>query len=82
MRLVVDQDRAGAAFAAIAAGLGPGEADLFAQIIEQQNVVGDRIGAVTAVEPAFKQPGQTFSSLGGGAVFARFLSFLFVLRQH
>ena len=44
--------RAGAAFAAVAAGLGAGEADLFAQVIEQQNIVGDRIGAVAPVQPA------------------------------
>src|SRR6185312_10422015 len=51
-RFVVDQDRAGAAFAAVAAGLGAGEADLFAQVIEQQNIVGDRVGAVAPVQPA------------------------------
>ncbi len=62
-RLVVDQHRAGAAFAAVAAGLGAGQADLLAQVVEQQDIVGDRIGAVAPVEPAFKQPGQTFLPL-------------------
>ena len=59
-RFVVDQHGAGAAFAAVAAGLGAGEADFFAQEIEQQDVVGDRVGAVTPVERELKKPGQMF----------------------
>ena len=51
-RLAVDQHRAGAAFAAVAAGLGAGEADFLAQVIEQQNIVGDRVGTVAPVQPA------------------------------
>ena len=49
---VVDQHRAGTALAAVAAGLGAGKADLLPQVIEQQNIVGDRIGAIAAVQPA------------------------------
>ena len=62
-RLVVDQHRAGAAFAAVAAGLGAGKPDLLAQVIEQQDIVGDRVGAVTPIERALKQPGQAFLPL-------------------
>ena len=80
-RLVVDQHRAGAAFAAVAAGLGAGEPDLFAQVIEQQNVVGDRVGAVTAIEPAFKQTGQAFRSLER-ALTARFVIIVVVTRAN
>src|SRR6185437_12734573 len=57
---VVDQNRASAALAAVAAGFSAGEADLFAQKIEQQNIVGDRVGAVAPVERELKQPGQSF----------------------
>ena len=60
---VVDQHRAGAAFAAVAAGLGAGQAHFLAQIIEQQHIVGDRVGAVAAVERELKQPGQEFLPL-------------------
>ena len=59
-RLVVDQHGAGAAFAAIAAGLCAGEPNLFTQVVEQQNIIADRIGAVTAIEPALQQTGQAF----------------------
>jgi len=59
-RPVVDQHGTGAAFAAVAAGLGAGEADLFAQEIEQQNVVRNRVGAVTPIERELKNPGQKF----------------------
>ncbi len=43
--VVVDQHRAGAAFAAVAAGLGAGEADDLAQIVEQQQIVRHRVDA-------------------------------------
>ncbi len=59
-RLVVDQHRAGAAFAAVAAGLGAGQAQLLAQEIEQQHVVRHRLAAVAAVERERKQPAQAF----------------------
>jgi len=42
-RHVVDEHRAGAAFAAVASGFGSGQPDHFPQIIEQQQVVRDRI---------------------------------------
>ena len=42
-RRAVDQHRAGAAFAAVAAHLGAGQPDLFAQVIDQQRVVGHRV---------------------------------------
>ncbi len=48
--LVIDQHRTGAAFAAVTAGLGSGEADHLAQVIEQQDVVGDRVLAFPSVQ--------------------------------
>ena len=54
-RLVVDQHRTGAAFAAIAAGLCAGETDYFPQIVQQQQVVGRRIGARPAVKGEFEE---------------------------
>ncbi len=48
--LVVDQHRAGAALAAVAPGLGAGQADGLAQVVEQQPVVGDRVGAPAPVQ--------------------------------
>src|SRR5690242_12293408 len=62
-RAVLDQHRASPAFAAVASGFGAGEPYFFAQVIEQQNIVGNRIGAIAAVESAFKQPGQPFLPL-------------------
>ena len=59
-RSVIDQHGTGAAFAAIATCLGAGQADFLTQKIEQQNVIGDRISAVTPIERELKQPGQTF----------------------
>ena len=40
----------GAAFATVATGFSAGQADHFPQIIQEQNVVGDGIGADAAVE--------------------------------
>src|SRR5262245_52088923 len=62
-RLVVNQHRAGAALAAVAPGFSAGQSDLLAQVIEQQNIIGDRIGAVAAIESAFKQTGHAFRPL-------------------
>ena len=45
-------------FAGVACGVNEKGGFILAQIIEQQDIVGDRIGAVAPVEPAFKQPGQ------------------------
>ena len=47
-RPAVDQHGAGAAFAAIAADLGAGQADGLAQIVDQQQIVGDDIVALAA----------------------------------
>src|SRR5262249_16938411 len=57
-RLVVDEPGAGAALPGVAAGLGAGKADDFAQIVEQQQVVGDRIDAAAAVEGEFQDAGH------------------------
>ena len=48
--LIVDQHGAGATFAAIAAGLGPRQADDIAQILDQQLVFGNGILAPSTVE--------------------------------
>ena len=57
-RDVVDEHGAGAALAAVTSGLGPGQPDDFPQIIEQQQVVRDRIDPRAAVEYEFKNPGH------------------------
>src|SRR4029077_2783481 len=49
-RRIVDQHGAGAALAAVAARFRSGQSDVFPQIIQQQNVVGNRVGAGAAVE--------------------------------
>jgi hypothetical protein len=41
--LAIDHDRAGSAFAAVAAGLGSGEARDVAQIVDEQHAGGDSI---------------------------------------
>ena len=62
LRLAVDQHRAGAAFAAVAAALGAGEPQRLAQIVEQQRVIRDRILAVPAVDRQGKDAlGHVFS---------------------
>jgi hypothetical protein len=53
-RHVVDQDRASAAFAAVAAGFRSGQPDDFPQIIQEQYIVGNRIGAGSTVEHELK----------------------------
>ena len=49
-RLAVDQYRTAAAFAAVAADLGAGQPDDFAQIIDQQHIVRYRIFTGTSIE--------------------------------
>src|SRR5262249_2424271 len=51
-----DQDRAGAALAAVAAGLGAGEPDHLPQVVEQQQVVGNRVDAPAAVQVELEDP--------------------------
>ena len=58
-RLVVHQHRAGAAFAAVAAGLGAGEADGLAQVVEEKAVAGDRVDAPAPVEGEFENSGHS-----------------------
>ena len=72
-RFVVDQHGAGAAFTAVAAGFGAGEADFFAQEIEQQDIVGDRVGAVTPIERELKKPGQMFLPYAARVFDSRFV---------
>src|SRR5262249_371744 len=57
-RPVVDQHRAGAALAAVTTGLGAGEPDDLAQVIEQQQVVGNRVDPPAAVQDRFQNPGH------------------------
>src|SRR6266511_4068043 len=49
-RLAVDQHRAGAAFAAVAALLGSGQPRGLAQIVEQQKVIDNRVLAHPPVD--------------------------------
>ena len=53
-RLIVDQYGASAAFAAVTAGFRSGQPDDFPQIIQQQHVVGNRVGAGAAIERELK----------------------------
>ena len=49
-RLSVDQHRARATLAAVAAALRAGEARVLAQVVEQQQRIGDRVLAEAAVD--------------------------------
>src|SRR5262249_24468214 len=55
-RAIVDQDRAGAALAAVTAGLGAGEPDHLPQVVEQEQVVGYRVDAPAAVQVELENP--------------------------
>ena len=66
-RRAVDQHRAGAAFAAVAAHLGAGQADLFAQVIDQQRVVGHRVLARLSVHGEAEDGFHDAMPLGTGS---------------
>ena len=53
-RLIVNQHRAGAALATVAARFRAGQADDFPQIVQQQHVIRYRIAACAAVERQLK----------------------------
>src|SRR5690349_10277482 len=51
---VIDQHRAGAAFAAVAAGFRSGHPDYFPQIVQQQKIIGNRVVPRAAIERKLK----------------------------
>jgi hypothetical protein len=53
-RRIIDQHRASAAFAAVTAGFRSGQSDHFPQIVQQQEIVRNRVGPRAAIERKLK----------------------------